>query len=207
MRKEELRAVTIRARGQDEHCRLFILFDNNKCKLILNYGGHLFESNSQGFTLALEHLLEQLPEGAKITFVHDIFIKKGLKEEFLTIKEEVGLEYVPGSHTLLIKFDLFTNYEDRLINVSSYEDFGIAFSKLKDELTVKIETCAYCLNGDFKSDGGEDLRHGWYCFRDIKDIDLSEPWFDRLEQFEIAIPNMSAFYWCPAFTHKNKTFA
>jgi len=166
-----------------------------------------YAAASSTYLSALDELLKQLPQNTALLIGHEVTVTQGFNTKLLHVNETVELEYNTNFDYWSLKFTLSCQQGDNTIRVSSYEDFGIVYRMLKDKLSGQIETCAYCSKSDFKSDGGEDLRHGWYCFRENSDLDMSNPWYERLDEFDHAIPNISAFYWCPSFSYKNKTFA
>ena len=202
MQKKMLKFVKILSRGLERDSRLSIFFDKDYCKLVLDFNEHITVI-SNNYTTALEKLLLQLPPKTRITFKHDIFLDHG---EIKLINEIVETSYIENSGETLIKFTLCVSDEEEIC-VTGYDDFGIALKALNLKLNRSIETCAYCSKSDFMSNGGEDVRHGWFCFRDVIDVDMTKPWYERIDKYEKANPNMSSFYWCPEFQYKSKVFA
>lgn len=197
-----LKFVKILSKGLERDSRLSIFFGEEYCRLVLDFNKRI-TAVSNNYNTALEKLLLQLPPKTKIIFKHDIFLDHG---EIILINEIIEMSYIENSGETLIKFTLCVPDEEELC-VTGYDDFGIALKALNLKLNRNIETCVYCSKSDFMSNGGEDLRHGWFCFRDVTNVDMSKPWYDRIDKFDQAYPNMSAFYWCPEFQYKCKVFA
>ncbi|MBA9088813.1 hypothetical protein FHR92_005348 [Fontibacillus solani] len=204
--QESLRMVFVSTDMKISKCRLSIFFRGDCCKLVLD-SHKQFIVESSNYSSAMEELLIQLPKNTSITMEHEVVLVQNDSRVIIQLAETVELEYIPRYDSKVVKFTLCHQRGGKQqVCVSSYEDFGIVLGMLDNELFGKFEICAYCSKGDFKSDGGEDLRHGWYCFRKVDNIDMDKSWYERLDEFDQAIPNMSVFYWCPKFTYKNKKF-
>lgn len=202
MIREFYNVISISIDQRKAICRMSVFITEEKCKLVLDFNdGYSVEAPT--YSLALEELLKLQPKDTIISIEHTIFVNFKTVKEPIKLNETVKLEDTPFSQDKVIKFEIL--FEDDK-SVYAYEDFGIAFKKLSAALQGRIETCAFCSNGDFKSDGGEDLRHGWYCFREVDDVDMRKAWYERLEYFQQAIPGMSAFYWCPKYSYADKIF-
>ncbi len=200
--------IKLNTEENQKDCRMYVSFLNyGHCRIILN--GNLLELEcvAGNYSLALEKLLKEFPINTEIQIVNKLGVINKGKREYIEINETVRLSFDPYQNDYSIEFILSCIFDEQHLITSSFDDFGIALSNLVKKINLPIESCAYCLNGNFKSDGSEDLRHGWYCFRDVEDVNLQIPWYERIELFEKAAPNLSAFYWCPSFKYVNKVFA
>lgn len=157
------------------------------------------ESHEYSFMECLISILEKLPEGCKLKLQNKVHVMQDKQLEILQIEEFVSLAKVQSSEDNQIHFLLQCNYNGVSFEADGIEDFSIALTRLQKKMDVKFFTCFFCENAEFKSVGGEDLRHGWYCLREIRDKKLGLPWHERVDEFEKAIPNVSAFHWCPKF--------
>jgi hypothetical protein len=83
--------------------------------------------------------------------------------------------------------------------------FDFAFGRLLDQLPGKMQVCATCALGSFQSGGGEDLLHGWYCFRDLG-VDPSkwDRWWEHGAEYDAARQDVSALHWCPSYHERSK---
>ncbi|NOJ74154.1 hypothetical protein [Paenibacillus alvei] len=204
--KEYINFVEIKQEERIYQCKLFVQFIDSNCRIILDYNNSMIEGGGDSYTNALESLLGNFQHSTEIRFENYIAVTEGKSKNILKIEEVVKLTDVPYENDLQLEFVLKSNFKDRVITTTSFHDFSIAIGKLVREMNLACESCAYCYYGDFKSDGGEDLRHGWYCFREIQGINMEVPWFDRIEYFSQAIPNIDAFHWCPSFRLLDKIF-
>ena len=205
---EYLTYLKIEENEEIRSCRMYVQFlSNGQCKIRLD--GHNFseEAVESSYSRSLEALLRELPSGSTLHLNNKIVINKNGFCHVMEISEKVKLSFVPYENDDLIEFILGCTFENQGLIAACFDDFGIAFSNLVKQIGLPVETCAYCHNGDFKSDGGEDLRHGWYCFRDVENANMQLPWVERLKMFSKATPNLSAFFWCPGFQYQNKELA
>lgn len=189
-------------------CRMYVRFLNNgQCRVILSGENLELESIAENYSYALEQLLKKVPKNTEIKIINKLGVINKGEREFIEIEEVVKLCFVPYENDYSLEFTLSCIFDGQHFVTSSFDDFGIALSNLMKKINVLIEACAHCLFANFISDGSEDLRHGWYCFRDIEDANMQLPWYERIDQFKEASPNISAFYWCPSYKFVNKVFA
>ncbi|WP_068777311.1 hypothetical protein [Paenibacillus sp. FJAT-26967] len=189
------------ADGQVEDARLFQEYkDGFKFHLAINTQIFCFEGID--YCDCMTKLLKKtnstlLLEDALFIRTNQASLEKIIIEEKLFLStDDLGEE--------TLSFSLGCNYKGIHYNTAAVNDFSIALQDLRNQLQVEFHICAYCLRSDFKSDGGEDLRHSWFCFREVRELNPNKPWFQREDEFDEAIPNVDAFYWCPAFQYKFK---
>lgn len=193
--------------------RLFISYNDGFFMTLIDDSGGTYESGCGGFGPTLSELLLKLSPSCQplsehhvcIRMEHSISIKRhDGHSEILTLKE--CIQNVPelfmDEYTIQYTLTCLSEDKREIRTVSVEGDFVHALQKIVDQLDIELHTCAYCQYADFKSMGGEDLRHGWLCFREVGPIDFDIPWFMREDQFDQAIQNVDALYWCPAFQYR-----
>ena len=198
---EKVRFVTMTVGEKVYHNVLFFMNVDRDISMAIKTADQSFESQGPDFRESLTRLFEKLPEQSKITMVDEIAISSF--RQTLNVQSTISLRYSEDAESDVLHYVLVTDYKGKEISVECEEDFSIPLQKIKNIINAEFHICAYCQLSDFKSDGGEELRHGWYCFRNV-DEDLSIPWFERMEGFEKAIPNVDAFHWCPQFCQSTR---
>lgn len=99
-----------------------------------------------------------------------------------------------------IQFELTCTYKGNNYQSVGHGDFRIALYDLIKNLDGPVlKTCPCCRFSDHMRYGDEDLRHGWFCFRDLN-TDFSLVWYKREDDFERAIRSLSAFHCCDSFS-------
>ncbi|OXM87391.1 hypothetical protein [Paenibacillus rigui] len=187
--------------------KLFVNFRNDSTVyLSLTSGTLSYECQESNYLESLATILSQLPEGYKMKHQNRVAVTSGKGNQLVDITEFVSLTYLSSVDDKVLKFELRCLFDGNMYSVDSTEDFSIALQKLKNKMNVDFNICAFCENGDFMSTGGEDLRHGWYCLREVIPRKRLLPWFEREDEFKKAIPNLSAFHWCPKFSLSDKEF-
>ncbi|WP_240421801.1 hypothetical protein [Paenibacillus periandrae] len=205
-----------------EHLSFIELMDNNNTvvdsKLFVNFRNYstvylsltadtlFYESQENTYLEALATIFRQLPEGYKVKLQNRVAVTSGKGNHFIDITELVSLTYLASADDSVLRFEIQCLFNDTQYSAEATEDFSIALQKLKNKMNVNFNICAFCENGDFMSTGGEDLRHGWYCLREVMPRERLLPWFEREDEFKKAIPNLSAFHWCPKFSLSDKEF-
>lgn len=185
--------------------KFYVLFNGEKsCYTALSKDSNVITYQGTSYTECLLETMKQLPKQSKIKSFNRVHISNSNKEDITTIKEEISLVWLDSIEDYHLKFELECSFNGTVYKALAFEDFSIALQKLKNLMQVDMNICAYCKHGDFRSDGLEDLRHGWYCFREFEKSDL--PWFQREEEFRRAIPNLDAFHWCPMHNKDSRTF-
>lgn len=181
---------------------------NDKCHATLLAEGVDISKTESNYVECLVELLKAIsPEYKQLMLINQIFIKTGKQKlELLEITETVSLKLDVSAEEDVLHFALNCSYGGKEYAAEASEDFSIALQQLKENLPVEFQICGFCVFSDFKSDGSEDLRHGWYCFRENEEIDLDIPWFQREDSFNEAIPFINAFYWCPHFQYSAKAY-
>ncbi|WP_143014400.1 MULTISPECIES: hypothetical protein [unclassified Paenibacillus] len=189
------------------HSKLYVHFrEDGKVFLSLTSDTANVEVVGRNYVDALISLLNNLKEGSIIIFNHTVTASTGDSLEFIEITETVNLSYLPSIDDKMIHFELNCTINNQFFSASAPEDFSIALQKLKNKTNLEFQICAFCNNSDFQSTGGEDLRFGWSCLRNLHQRELSLPWYERVHEFEKSTPNLSAIHWCPSFKESDKEF-
>ena len=199
---EKVRFVTVAMNGQVYSKILLFMSFVDEYVMAMKIAGQHFESQGYDYRECLIRLLEKLPDPSQITMFDEIATANC--GQTIMIQNTVSLWYSASAEAHILHYVLTTHHKGREISAECYEDFSIALQKLKDAVQEELHICAYCQQSDFMSDGSEELRHGWYCFRNVNE-DRSLPWFQRIEDFEKAIPNVDALHWCPKFCKSERS--
>ncbi|MBG9799108.1 hypothetical protein O0555_18075 [Brevibacillus laterosporus] len=187
-------------KGHSHDSKLYVRFRENDTVHLILVGKSLYiESNEVTYVQSLLELITKLPEGYELKFLNIVQSTNGNSIEILTIEEYIAVtrQYDPDEPQL--KFRLVCDYRGITFEAEAIEDFSIALQALQDKMDVSFNICAFCSNGDFRSTGGEDLRHGWYCLRDVLNRHPDLPWFQREKEFQEAYSSVNAFHWCPSY--------
>ena len=200
---EYLRFIKIRDEKNSERDSKIYIYYENGYKFVLQDGHTEYLGEGDSYTQALSSLLEKMEYDTELVFINKVVVVQEKSKFVIEINECVRRALEPFENQKLIEFKLSCNFNGITIATHAFEDFSISFYNLIKQIQGNVECCATCNQGDFKSDGAEDLRHGWFCFRDV-DVSLQIPWFERLESFEVAVPNVDAFHWCPEFQFEKK---
>ncbi len=187
-------------KGHSQDTHLYVRFtENDTVHLILVGKSLYFESNEATYVQSLLELITKLPEGYQLKFLNSVQCTNDNSIEILTVEEYIAVtrQYDPDEPQL--KFRLVCDYRGIVFEVEAIEDFSIALQALQDKMDISFNICAFCSNGDFRSTGGEDLRQGWYCLRDVSNRHPDLPWFQREDEFQEAYSNVNAFHWCPSY--------
>lgn len=193
---EKVRFVTVVMNGQTYSNILLFMSFADEYIMAMNVAGQSLESQGYDYRECMTHLLSKLPDQSQITMFDEIATENC--GQTINLRNTVSLRYSASAGAHILYYVLTTHHQGKEISAECYEDFSIALQKLKDAVQEEFHICAYCRQSDFMSDGAEELRHGWYCFRNVH-ADRSIPWFQRIEDFEKAIPNVDALHWCPKF--------
>lgn len=207
MNVEFTKYIKLQLGDESSECRLHVRLGGNQCRMSLESDKHSLTIEDYNYTHALISLLQNLSTDASLIFTNKIYGRINGKRQVIEVNEQVKLYYLENDQEYILEFELSYDRNGERCVASSKEDFGIALMKVIRSFEFSLEICASCKNSDFKSDGGEDLRQGWYCFRELDHTRMNDPWYEREELFELAIPHKDAFYWCPAFTSSEKVFA
>ena len=187
-------------KGHGQDTNLYVRFrENDTVHMILIGKSIFFESKEATYVQSLLDLMTKLPDGYQLKFLDSVQIKNDNSIEIITVDEYIAdtRQYDPDEPQL--KFRLVCEYRGKTFEAEAVEDFSIALQALQDKMDVSFNICAFCSNADFRSTGGEDLRQGWYCLRDVLNRNPEIPWFQRDEEFQKAYPNVNAFHWCPSY--------
>ncbi|GED61017.1 hypothetical protein ABER61_22500 [Brevibacillus formosus] len=200
MNERSVTTKLIDEKGHSQDTILYVRFrENETVHLILAGKSLYFESDEATYVQSLLELITKLPEGYQLKFLNSVQSTNGNSVEILTVEEytSVTRQYDPDEPQL--KYRLVCNYRGITFEAEAIEDFSIALQALQDKMDVSFNICAFCSNGDFRSTGGEDLRQGWYCLRDVLNRQPDLPWFQREQEFQEAYSNVNAFHWCPCY--------
>lgn len=140
-----------------------------------------------GHVLEQSHSVPYLPEGEVIPVP-------------LRVREQAWFD----SSSQTVRFRLEAEVHGRNITAEA-DEFDIAMDQFVASIPGQLHVCFNCGLADYMSYGGEDLRHGWHCFRDLGvDPSAWEQWWDHEDEYERAVQRVSAFHWCPSFKHRAK---
>ncbi|MFM1652560.1 hypothetical protein ACI7RC_10730 [Brevibacillus sp. B_LB10_24] len=187
-------------KGQIQDTNLYVRFRENDTVHMILIGKSLYiESEAGTYVQGLLELMTNLPEGYSHKFLNSVQITNGNSIEIVTIEEYVLVtrQYDPDEPQL--KFKLVCEYRGNIFEADAVVDFSIALQALQDKMDISFNICANCSNADFRSTGGEDLRQGWFCLRDVSNRHSDLPWFQREDEFQEAYSNVNAFHWCPMY--------
>lgn len=187
-------------KGCIQETNLYVRFRENDTVHIILIGKSLyFESESGTYVQSLLELMTNFPEGYLLKFLNSVQTTNGNFKEIVTVEEYIGVTRQYDLYEPQLKIKLVCEYSGKTFEVNAVEDFSIALQALQDKMDVSFNICAFCSNADFRSTGGEDLRQGWYCLRDVLNRHPDLPWFQREVEFQKAYPNVNAFHWCPSY--------
>lgn len=187
---------------------LFVQFSAlGECRLVLSSTLKEIEVRGCDYTSAIKLLLMELPLESQLLIQHSILYDEESKKGILKVEEYVQIKRHEIIEDIVVYYTLScVDINNIPVSESIDEDFSIVFSKLNERLNLRLHVCANCQFSDFKSDGNEDLRHGWYCFRKFNDYRKDKVWYERLDAFDKAAPNINALYWCPKFSYEKKSY-
>ncbi|MEJ8548087.1 hypothetical protein [Brevibacillus borstelensis] len=200
MNEKTLITKLINGKGQSQDANLYVRFRENDTVHMILIGKSLYiESEAGTYVQSLLELMTNLPESYSLKFLNSVQTTNGNSIEIVTVEEYIVVtrQYDPDEPQL--KFKLVCEYRGKTFEANAVEDFSIALQALQDKMDVSFNICAYCSNADFRSTGGEDLRQGWFCLRDVSNRHPDLPWFQREDEFQEAYSNVNAFHWCPSY--------
>lgn len=207
MKNEKLLFPLLTVGLKPEQAILSVNYDVDFFMNLVRGSGETYRICRGGFGSCISDLLNEISGDSQLIFENKVFVKgRDGKLKVLVLIETIKNVPEQYSDDITVEYRLECNFEEKkeIDTISNEGDFSIALQKLIDLLDIEMHVCAFCQFADFKSTGGEDLRHGWYCFREIGKVDFDVPWFMREDQFENAIPNVDALYWCPKFQYRTK---
>ncbi|MWV47180.1 hypothetical protein GRF59_26655 [Paenibacillus sp. HJL G12] len=140
------------------------------------------------FVTCIESILSELSKDSILQMKNSVKVN----DQVVQLVESYSL-----NENETIRIELQCDYNGISYSGSSLEEFDYALGELEDKMNIKFQVCANCNNGNITSIS--DLRHGWHCFRNIENQLTSLAWFERDEEFEESISNVSALHWCPKF--------
>ncbi|GIO04049.1 hypothetical protein J31TS6_00770 [Brevibacillus reuszeri] len=186
--------------GRTQDTNLYVRFTENDTVNLTLIGRSVdIESEESNYVQSLLTLMTKLPEGFQLKFSHSFQIENMDGLEVINVEEFVSVTFDYDPDEPQLRYNLLCDYGRETFTSESTEDFSIALQALQTKMDINFSICAFCSNADFRSTGGEDLRHGWYCLRDVENRKPELPWFQREEEFQKAYPNVSAFHWCPRY--------
>lgn len=199
MNEKIVNTKLIDEKGYSRDTNLYVRFrDNNTVHVILVGKSLRVESEGVNYAQCLLELMTRLPEEYQLKFLNSFQITDTDTIEIITVEESIMVsQYDPDEPQL--RFKLVCEYKGKAFEAEAVEDFSIALQVLQDKMDVSFNICAFCSNADFRSTGGEDLRQGWYCLRDVLNRHPDLPWFQREDEFQEAYSNVNAFHWCPSY--------
>lgn len=199
MNEKIVNTKLIDEKGHSRDTNLYVRFrDNNTVHVILVGKSLRVESEGVTYVQCLLELMTRLPEEYQLKFLNNFQITDTDTIEIIMVEESITVsQYDPEEPQL--KFKLVCEYRGKTFEAEAVEDFSIALQALQDKMDVSFNICAFCSNADFRSTGGEDLRQGWYCLRDVLNRHPDLPWFQREDEFQEAYSNVNAFHWCPSY--------
>jgi len=181
---------------------MFVRFQPKEVQICLSLpNGTYWASSSGGFLWTLtQELLPQLPSQTRLMMSHVVALKQEKRLDFISIEEVVWSERDEEHEWFQPHFLLRCEVQGRCYEASGAEDFDEVFRQLAAQLPGQLQVCHFCHYADFQPIGGEDLRHGWRCFRDVppEQWESYRRWFPA-EVYERAIKQVDAFHWCPSF--------
>lgn len=184
----------------------YLILNEDDISVTLSTNQFELQASGYNFTVSLLELLRKLPHHSKICITHDLIAKQNDSVTLLKLEENISLVFLESIQDYSVQFNLACSIDGITYQSQSIEDFSIAMAELNRKINVNLQMCFNCKFADFKSNGCEDLRLGWYCLRDIG-IGNNKKWFEVEDNFGQALPGMSAFYWCPKFCFEdNKAY-
>lgn len=186
--------------GHTQETNLYIGFtETDTVNLTLIGRAVDIESEESNYVQSLLVLMTKLPEGYRLKFSNSFQIENMDAIEVIKVEELVSVTFDYDPDEPQLRYNLLCHYGGKTFTSESVEDFSIALQALQTKMDINFSICAFCSNADFRSTGGEDLRHGWYCLRDVENRKPELAWFQREEEFQQAYPNVNAFHWCPSY--------
>lgn len=199
MNEKIVNTKLIDEKGCSRDTNLYVRFrDKNTVHVILVGKSLRVESEGVNYTQSLLELMTRLPKECRLKFLNSFQISDRDTIEIVTVEESIMVRQYDTDEPQL-RFKLVCEYRGKTFEAEAVEDFSIALQALQDKMDVSFNICAFCSNADFRSTGGEDLRQGWYCLRDVLDRHPDLPWFQREDEFQEAYSNVNAFHWCPSY--------
>lgn len=188
--------------GKVQEVKFYVHFRKSQNVYMSLLSHNMFvECNDYNYTECLVEILKKLPVGYSLKFQSKVnVINNESSFETIVIDEYASLINPEQNEEYWhVNYHLRSTHKGVDYEANATEDYYYALKNLKRDMNLGFSICFYCENADFKSDGSEDLRHGWYCLRELNDRKKDIPWFQREEEFEKAISNVDALHWCPMF--------
>ncbi|MDZ7380104.1 MAG: hypothetical protein ONB06_12260 [candidate division KSB1 bacterium] len=194
--------VTVVSHNVGAKGQMFVRFQPQGVQIYLSLSdGNYGARSSGGFLWTLtQELLPQLPTQARLMMSHVLALKREKQLDFISIEEVVWIEREEEHEWSQPHFLLRCDLQGRCYEASGVEDFDEVLRQLAAQLPGQLQVCHFCHFADFQPIGGEDLRHGWRCFRDVppEKWESYRRWFPA-DVYERAIKQVDAFHWCPSF--------
>lgn len=184
---------------------LYVRFDEGGVHLWLQVGGRILQAPTgyDDYLSALtDGILTQVPDHV-LHLSHRVpFEPEGTGAPILLlIKEQAWFD--SALHSVRFRLEAEVNGKN---TVSEADEFDIAMTQLTATLPGQLHVCFTCSLADYISYGGEDLRHGWHCFRDLGvNPALWDQWWDHEDEYRLAMQGVSALHWCPSFRKRGRT--
>lgn len=157
-------------------------------------------AHDQTFHSALTKMLLALPPGVVLAIRHNALVRDVTGRVVMAQMTE-NITLTQGDDWASASYELLVPLGGIEAKASNPEDVFYVFHDLQTQHGLRLICCGTCHYGRTSGFGGDDWRHGLYCFRDTLESYEVVRWdIDAARWAQHSWSNVDCFHWCPSYS-------